>query len=1199
MESATTTAQSLNVAISSRLMTSYESGSPVSHDREIVTAHDSVGNLMFFSIGNDGHLYQLSKESGSATGWKRSDLAHPQTVLLFHTKDFAPNSASRWVPRGNMSGVEITHITTGATKTGQVLIVVSTQQQNQAISYLINPDPTDTTWLWKEVPMPLESKSVNDIRIGHHARLETINGVDAMLYSLLQIDDLTSKLVLTSLPDFTFFNHEVALDFNPSAIELTAGSNGGTELFVGNTALVQLSPKLQVSKDIAAIQSNRIQIGKAAFPHVINKLVIGKTPSGALEAWILTEDGVLYFSQESAPGKFSEPLPIQRSIGQLTARRNEQTDAIDLFVVNLDNQLIHFWQDPTTTRWKQSQILLEGVNTALEFQAYTTQITLLDADNMPQAGKKVTIRASELTQVKINGKTYFIDAKTDVAECESDLKGQIVIENKITRLTSPLIRLEADFLNHAIEINPSAAIKEKLTQLSLDDLKTARLQTADSQVSEPLFTSNAEQLADAHAAIQELIKLHQTLPSDPSQLNAGVTSVDQLQTEIAIRDRASDFAHQIPVASLPTGYTWGLDLTGAAPVFSNQAAHIQANFLASPQAETAIGDFFSEIGHTFGDAWESIKNGFVKVTHLIIEKVEDGIRIIIKGVETAIHAVIQFAEQVWDVIQYVFEQIGAEIKKLVRWLGFIFNWKDILNTHTALRSMAGLTFTHFLAQADQLEDTIKQSFAQVREQVVGKTLEFDQSNQIFSQRPKGAARQQDVSHFLKPESTWIHQTLGNGFGGSVAETVEVVGELVQVVIDTLATEGLIIQNAMQEVMKDIVEQYDRLTFEDILKRLMTILTETLVNSVENVALSFVQISEILARALWNILNVRWNIPVITPLYETVIAPGSQLTLLDLACLTTAIPATAIYKALNGHTPFSPELTKTIAAAKDFDQLIQIMSGADQSARSLMAASAETFSISQSNRVAVSNQIQGVAISDDQSIRLATVQGVLAFHIGVVKLGSGLFSDLSEGFDLEGSDSAKQKANEAKFAFDVLGYVMTFTNATIFTATKHPSTPRQRLDLAMQQYLQILPRIKDGIPIFYRHKAQVDAPAALREGLAWAETGFGALTYTCSIASTILQAKEDPSPVSQEDANTLLGLKAAHNMCASTNQLLSGPKTAITRDMMKDDPIAAAVKVTLIAIRGGISTLVLPTLTLARAGVSMRVHDQFLDGSAGS
>src|SRR5690348_13642986 len=71
----TTTPSQLTLSISSTLMKNYESGSPVSQNQEIAIAQDANGNFLFFSIGNDHHLYLIAKDPGSEKGWKQQDLS--------------------------------------------------------------------------------------------------------------------------------------------------------------------------------------------------------------------------------------------------------------------------------------------------------------------------------------------------------------------------------------------------------------------------------------------------------------------------------------------------------------------------------------------------------------------------------------------------------------------------------------------------------------------------------------------------------------------------------------------------------------------------------------------------------------------------------------------------------------------------------------------------------------------------------------------------------------------------------------------------------------------------------------------------------------------------------------------------------------------------------------------------------------------
>jgi hypothetical protein len=641
------------MSVTSKLMKNYESGSPVSHDQEIATARDGNGDLMFFSIGSDGHLYFYAKDAGSTTGWKRLDLsvelgqqvqtlhiataqdadgtpilaaafqdpANPNNALLYHTRDFSDQpAASRWVSRGTMQGVEVTHIATGAGKAGDVLIVISTQQGNQATSYLINPDPNGT-WLSKEVPVPLQSKGVLGIAIGHTQRLERIQAVEALLYTLLQVDDNTNALIVTSLPTFNYYNHQIPLDDEPTAIGTISDQNGDTELFAGSTTLYQLNAALQLSQNADTVKSGKVQVGSQPFGHNIKKVENGRNKDGQLEAWVLTEDGYLYFAQQQSDGAWTEPFILENEVGQLTALRNDQDDSIDIFIVDLNDQLHHLWQDQVTSRWKDQQILLAETDTTVEFNSYATQVTLTNQDGTPAPDQQCTVRASELSMLAVNGSKYFVDQGSDFVQCATDENGQIAITNRAEGLASPVIRLEAEVLGGVVDINPAADVKNRLSGLSADDIKNARVQTTKDSTTQPLFQNQTGlDLEGASQAISQLVGLHDQLPSG----NGSTAQVNITGDGAIPAGEGSTFSNQLNVESLPTDYYWGLDLTGDQPVYSDNQPHIQNNFLqtynaklsAAPStAQTSlvggVESIWGDIEHAFGDAWEAVKQDFV------------------------------------------------------------------------------------------------------------------------------------------------------------------------------------------------------------------------------------------------------------------------------------------------------------------------------------------------------------------------------------------------------------------------------------------------------------------------------------------------------------------------------------------------------------------------------------------------------------
>ncbi len=1143
----------MQINISSQFMKNYEAGTPISGDREIATAMDADNNLMFFSIGSDNHLYLFQKDSGTPTGWRRTDISADlgtgmqvshiataqdndgQPILaavaydinyrnnprVYFTKNFTPQATpDRWIFRGNQPGVEITHISTGADKNGKVLIAISTQQQATMVNYLINPDLSDKSWLWREIPVPLNGKGVVELAIGHNQKLEQIDGVDGILYTLLQIDPQTTKVVLTSLPDFTFYNHQIPLDFNPTALSIISDRRGNSELFLATNRLYHLDIQAQMTKDKSHLTEDIIGIGTKTFTHTAKQILNGRYTNGALEAWVLTKDGNLYFTKEQASDGWQEPYPLDKEIGQITAWRNPHSNAIDLFAVNIDNQLHHLWQDLTTTRWQEHQIVLDGINQQIEYDSYTSQITVTDDQGFPIAGKTLRVTASELTMVTINANKYFVDAKTDVAVCQTDAMGSLTIVNKVKDLSSPIIRVEADFLEKAIDLNPNRHIEEQLAKITPEDFKNAQLQTDEDGVTEPLFkNSSADDLTGTHQAIQELLKLQHQLPSQQGSINAKIPQTNLDREGVMITAKGSSISHDLNLAAIPDGYQWGLDLTGNTPIFSNQKDHIQANYMATYQRKTtakqlSVGGIFQNIEHTFGDVWQAIKKGFFKVTHLVIEKVKEGIKIIINGIEDAVHVIVHYAEQVWHIIQMVLEKIGVFFKDVIRWLGYIFKWQDILRTHDVLKNVFHQGFNLAISKLSSAEDTVRQVFSTVRERVLGQDLSSKLGN-FHNQGLKDAAqRNQNNLLFTSPESNWaLHQVTNGNVSAGKPFSAEDLKLSVQDLGDIAADEIRVLENAFTALGEEIAKNFEHLSIGELVEKLLAILEETLIDTIENIALGVLEVAKLAIKAIAALLNVRWNIPVITPLYENVIAPGSQLSLLDLLCLLVAIPTTIVYKIAVGETPFSATQARELASATSHEELIKRFdTESNNSRRSLMALSTNSLAAASTNPPAKGYRVATYVLGLANSVATITYgllnsREVVTSELPIlgkssVKMFSGILANIFSYTSIIISEVAERGANQGLLAYE--------TFVTLYQAGFS---------------------VKDVLAWWYNKQANNEALTPL----SWFETGLGGVNAALFVGLIIGEAVEHELSPSN-------GLKFPQNLLTSISQIISGPST---------------------------------------------------------
>jgi hypothetical protein len=1159
----------MQINISSKFMKNYESGSPVSSDREIATAMDENGDIMFFSIGSDDRLYFFKKDAGTPTGWRRTDLStdigakvevtHIATAQdrdgkpilaatvydneyrnnpkVYFTKNFSTEPTSdRWYFRGNLANVEITHIATGADRHGNTLIVISTQQEDKMTNYLVNPNLGDKSWLWKEIPVPLNGKGLIDLAIGHNQKLEQIDGVDAVLYMLISIDGSTSKVITTSLPDFDFYNRQIPIDFSPTAMGIIPDHRGNSELFLATDRLYHLDIQAQMTQDTSNLTSNIIGIGTKNFTHTAKAIINGRYASGDLEAWVLTKDGNLYFTQENDSGGWQEPYPLDKEIGQITGWRNSSTDEIDLFAVNIDNQLHHLWQDLTTTRWKERQIMLGGINNSVEYDSYTSQISIADDQGFPLPGQTVTVKASELTMVKINGNQYFVDPMSDAVTCKTDAMGNITIVNKVTSMTSPIVRIEADFLDKALDLNPNKHIADRLANLTADDLKNARLQTDEEAVTEPLIKNPDKiDLTGVHQAVQELISLQHKLPAKPGDINAQIPASSLNSEGIAVADKGSPLSHQLDLISIPNSYSWGLDVSGSSPVFSNQKDYIQANYLTTYNRKLAamstasFGGIFDGIEHFFGDVWRAIKKGFFTVTHFVIEKVEEGIKIIINGIEDAVHVIVKFAEQVWDVIQLVFEKIGVFFKDLIRFVGYLFKWKDILRTHTVLKDIFNKSFDYTITKLNNAEGDVSNFFNTLKTKVLGQDLvgklQQDHANaKILGSAPGGN------SILSSPEVNW---TFHHVSGGNIIEHGPSTSGINGISLASLAEDEIqAIEKAFKELGQDFVENLRTLSIGEFFTKLLAILEEAVIDSLKNITLGLIELVKSIVSVIKQVLNARWDIPVLTPLYENAIAPGSTLSLIDLVCLLTAIPATVLYKIAVGSAPFTDNDVQAIARTANFQELTQHLAQKNVNnlpklSRLLVATRGSTATI----------LAEEATDTNPTPLAARIISYILGFANGIASAMYGVANGLQMAYD------------EPPKSFDlfklVTGGLATGTALISMLMVDIWSEPANEglygFETGITVY-QLAFNFKDTIALFGFGKN-------LEQSLSWVETGFGAGNAALFLALFIWEM------VTHSSIATNIPKFIPQNLATAAIQIACGPATAAEDPRVK---IAAGI-----------------------------------------
>ena len=404
-------------------------------------------------------------------------------------------------------------------------------------------------------------------------------------------------------------------------------------------------------------------------------------------------------------------------------------------------------------------------------------------------------------------------------------------------------------------------------------------------------------------------------------------TADGMKDTKSTLDQLTELGRRLPAAGgSPPARSVGAGSSDKALESSSLLAAIDLSTAAprSLDAATAAArrDGIDAVEHAFGDLWRAIEHGFVEVAALEVHTLAEGAEILVHVVGKVFSAVVHFAEQVWDVVETVFKTIGADLEKLVRWLGFMFRWDDILQTHRVLRGVvtAGLADLRTrLAEGDALVDRgveqLKAALGQDPKSHLGE-LPSSQAMSAASPRPKGSDG---------PESHWAtgHMMASPAQGPKIPPRDESVAK--QLTSDLSSALGAY-KAGSSALGPSLATNPASMTVASIGASALALVDDGLVDAIDGVAKATFDVAIDCVDELVELLETPWDIPVLTWVYTNVIAKGSTFDLLDVACLATAIPATITYKLATDATPFAHVDHTSLDGVRSISALLPVLEG---------------------------------------------------------------------------------------------------------------------------------------------------------------------------------------------------------------------------------------------------------------------------------
>jgi hypothetical protein len=165
-----------------------------------------------------------------------------------------------------------------------------------------------------------------------------------------------------------------------------------------------------------------------------------------------------------------------------------------------------------------------------------------------------------------------------------------------------------------------------------------------------------------------------------------------------------------------------------------------------------------------------------------------------------------------------------------------------------------------------------------------------------------------------PQSNWgIYHLKSNAPNGTTnakpnSGVLGDVESIIQPVADALEREKEVFQSTYESFKTNVIDKIHQLSLEDLTKAIVAIIADALLQSIENVLMAAIDVLTALVQGVIDALNATIKIPVISWLYQKV--TGTDLSLMDVTCLVSAIPVTLCYKAIANAAPFPDNATTT-------------------------------------------------------------------------------------------------------------------------------------------------------------------------------------------------------------------------------------------------------------------------------------------------
>lgn len=546
--------------------------------------------------------------------------------------------------------------------------------------YVINPDPSDTTWTCVPFKMP------GGATLCRAAAFGNIPGLGRGIYALCATaDPRLDSLTFTTQPvvdehgepHWTVRTFDLPVNYAwtvTAALAALPVGGGMTELYVSGAGLHRYPLSLQTGDCVGP----PLEIADTTFFGATPRLSVScDAAASTIDVWALNAYDQLAHTTGyrigGAPGEdpaytWDPALTLATEISALAAYRTPVADRVEessgsptrgaVAIAYWDHMALMVKSSELQV-WQESAVSLQAPDAAFTLNTFTTRITVTDEDHIALGGTPVLLRPSFDVPALVNGK--YSALKTGIARLAvTDAGGRVTIVVEAGDLTAPVYEVTVG--GRSTQEDPAANLVAGLRTITTpEQISNARRSDGGALFPDP---ADPEQLMSQCTAavdgIQGLLIAYDRLESEGARAGRGQARGHRRGLEHSHDARHGRRGHKPRVghnASLTIGCHFADD--GTVTVHKGRAA---LETLPPPAAWEWL--------QAIGDGLKAAADGVERAVSWTLDIGEEVISFAIGLGSRVIASVIDVLEQTPAVIAYVLEAtVGISLTDILAWLG--------------------------------------------------------------------------------------------------------------------------------------------------------------------------------------------------------------------------------------------------------------------------------------------------------------------------------------------------------------------------------------------------------------------------------------------------------------------------------------------------------------------------------------------------